>query len=125
MHALTRSPRVLCAALCCLASLVTFPSSAVAQETVLTFSAPVQLPTALLSAGTYRFTVVDGNKKAMSVTEKGGQFVTRFQINPIRRAKSGEKVVMRSVEGKPSEVSALYPTGGTSGVEFIYQRAKK
>jgi hypothetical protein len=78
----------------------------------------------LLSAGTYRF-VIEGDKKVMSVTGKGGQFVTRFQINPIRRAKSGEKVVMRSVEGKPPEVSALYPTGGKSGVEFIYNRAKK
>ena len=122
---MTRSTRILCAALCCLASLVTFPTSAVAQETVLTFSAPVQLPTVLLSAGTYRFAFIEGDRKVMSVTEKGGHFVTRFPINPIRRAKSGEKVVMRSVEGKPSEVSELYATGGTSGVEFIYHRAKK
>ena len=122
---MTRSTWILCAALCCLASLITFPTSAIAQETVLTFSNTVQLPTVLLPAGTYRFVIEGGDKKVMAVTEKGGQFVTRFQINPIRRAQSGAKVVMRSVEGKPPEVAALYPTGGKSGVEFIYHRAKK
>ena len=115
----------LCAAVCFLASVLTLPASALAQqETVLTFSAPVQLPTLLLPAGTYSF-VNEGDHKSMSVTEKGGALVTRFQVNPIRRAKAGETVVMRSVQGKPSEVSALYSTGGTTGVEFIYPRAKK
>ena len=122
---MTHSRRILCAALCCLALVLTFSASAVAEQTVLTFSAPVQLPTVLLPAGSYRFAVNDGDNGLMSVTDTGGRLVTRFSVNPITRAKAGDKVVMRSVEGKPPEVSALYPTGGKSGMEFIYPRAKK
>ncbi|CAN5793975.1 hypothetical protein BH24ACI4_BH24ACI4_21670 [soil metagenome] len=122
---MTHSRRILCAALCCLALVLTFSASAVAEQTVLTFSSPVQLPTVLLPAGTYHFTVNDGDRGLMTVTGTGGRFVTRFSVNPTTRAKAGEKVVMRSVEGQPSEVSALYPTGGKSGMEFIYHRAKR
>jgi hypothetical protein len=93
--------------------------------TVLTFSGPVQLPTVLLPVGTYYFTIHDGDDGFITVTGKNSRFVTRFSVSATTRAKGGEKVVMRAVEGKPSEVSALYPTGGTSGMEFIYHRAKK
>jgi hypothetical protein len=122
---MTHSWRILCAALCSLALVLTFSASAVAEQTVLTFSAPVQLPTVLLSAGTYRFAVNDGDSGLMSVTETGGRLVTRFSVIPTTRAKAGEKVLMRSVQGKPPEISALYPTGGKRGMEFIYPRAKK
>lgn len=124
---MTHSRRILCAALCSLALVLTFSASAVAEYsmTVLTFSSPVQLPTVLLPVGTYHFTVHDGDGGFITVTGTNSRFVTRFSVSPTTRAKAGEKVVMRSVEGKPSEVSALYPAGGTSGMEFIYHRAKK
>jgi hypothetical protein len=50
--------RILCTALCCGVSLLTFSGSAVAQRTTaVTFNAPVQLPGVLLSAGIYQFTL--------------------------------------------------------------------
>lgn len=113
-------------AVICLVSLLTVPSSVLAQHvTDTTFSTPVQLPGVRLPAGKYQFSVTQDGR-TVRVSGADGRNLATLPVIPITRSTPGNIVIMRpSVAGAPPEVSALYGSGGTTGVEFVYRREPK
>jgi hypothetical protein len=111
----------------CLASLLINVRPVVAQSTTtdVTFSVPVQLPGVVLPAGVYHFALA---RDARSVVVSGADhhIVTTVAVIRITRAEAGSLVTMRpSTDGAPPQVWALYSSGGTTGVEFVYASTKK
>ena len=97
----------------------TGPVLAQSPTTTATFSAPVQLRGQLLSAGSYDFSVQrDG--RAVVVSDADHRVVASLRGIPIKRSTRGDVITMRrSVAGAAPEVLALFPDGGTAGIEFI------
>jgi hypothetical protein len=111
----------------CFASLLINVRPVVAQSTTnVTFSVPVQLPGGVvLPAGVYHFALA---RDARSVVVSGPdhRIVTTVAVIRVTRAEAGSLVVMRpSTDGAPAQVSALYSSGGTTGVEFVYGSTKR
>ena len=109
---------------CTVLSLVAFltcagPVLAQSPTTTAIFSAPVQLRGQLLSAGSYDFSVQrDG--RGVVVSDADHRVVATLRGIPIKRSKRGEIITMRpSVAGAAPEVLAVFPDGGTAGIEFI------
>lgn len=89
------------------------------------FSGPVQLPGVSLASGNYTFAVT-ADSRTVVVSNAKGQTVTVLQVVPITRAAAGDIIMMRAAVGTAApEVSALYESGGTHGVEFVYRRERK
>ena len=117
--------RISCAVIC-LVTVLLGTGPADAQTTnVANFSGPVQLPGVLLRAGSYAFAVTrDGRSVVVSDAEH--RVVAKLEVAPITRAAGGEVLTMRSAVGTAvPEISALYTSGGTNGVEFLYTRVRK
>jgi hypothetical protein len=117
--------RISCAVICLVMVLLCAGPAGAQTTSAANFSSPVQLPGVLLPAGSYVFAVSrDGRSVAVSDAER--RLVTRLQVAPITRAAGGEVITMRSAIGAAApEISALYTSGGTNGVEFLYPRARK
>jgi hypothetical protein len=109
---------------CTVISLVVFltcTGSVLAQSatTTATFSGPVQLRGQLLSAGSYDFSVQQDGRGVV-VSDADHRVVANLRGIPITRSKRGDVITMRpSVAGAAPEVIALFPHGGTAGIEFI------
>jgi hypothetical protein len=103
-----------------------FPMTSAAQSTTdVTFKAQVQVPGAVLPPGVYHF-MLSKDRKTVSISDAGQRIVKTVQVTEVSRAKNGPRVTMRpSGEGAPPQVAALYSTGSTRGVEFIYTPAKE
>jgi LPXTG-motif cell wall-anchored protein len=100
------------------------------QKTVLTFSAPVEMPGQILPAGTYVFKLVNSNSSRHIVQvankEENHVFGTFLAI-PSQRRKPSEETIIRFEEraaGSPQAIKAwFYPTK-TYGHEFVYPKAE-
>jgi len=101
--------------------------------TILTFSAPVQMPGATLPAGKYRFEMADINNAAHTVrvlSEDGqkviGTFHTIPSTQPQRDLKDQNTLVMFSERpaGQPQAAREWYYPGRSIGEEFVYPRAQ-
>ena len=120
-----RTKRISCAVLC----LVTFflgPGPAAAQTTsAAKFSGPVQLPGVLLPAGKYTF-AVNSDGRSVVVSDAKDDVLATLMVVPITRAAAGDIITMRSAVGTAApQISALYTSGGTNGVEFRYHQVRK
>jgi hypothetical protein len=88
-----------------------------------TISGPVQLPSVMLSAGTYQFL---GEKAGLvRIYNSKNQLIATLSASPATRAAKGEVLVLRQRAGLPPEAAAWYPAGGTVGFEFRYQPSAK
>ena len=112
-------------AVLCLVTLLLCAGPAGAQPSTANFSGPVQLPGVLLPAGSYVFAVTrDG--RSVVVSDAESRIVTTLPVAPITRAAGGDVITMRSPIGTAApEISALYISGGTKGVEFLYRQKQK
>lgn len=120
-----RTYRLSCAVLC-LVTFMGYAEPAGAQTpNVVTFTGPVQLPGVLLPAGGYTFALGrDGRTIVVSDAER--HIVATLHVAPITRAAAGNIITMRPAVGTAApEISALYPGGGKTGVEFLYRGAQK
>jgi hypothetical protein len=99
--------------------------------TILTFSAPVQLPGMTLPAGSYRFEMADINNASHTVrvlSEDGqkvhGTFSTMSSTLPQRDLKDQNTLVMFAERpaGQPQAAREWYYPGRSSGEEFIYPK---
>jgi len=117
--------RVSCVVIC-LVTVLLGAGPADAQTTnAANFSSPVQLPGVLLPAGSYAFAVARDNRSVM-VSDAEHRVVAKLEVAPITRAARGQVITMRSAVGTAApEISALYTSGGTNGVEFLYDRVRK
>jgi hypothetical protein len=118
---------------CCVAALVAcFALRAGADElnklTYLTFSAPVEVPGAVLAAGTYTFKLADasGNRHIVQILDKAGRKpIVMIMTLPDQRPELSDKPVVMFTErpsGAPPAVKAWFYPGTTLGDEFIYPR---
>src|SRR6185503_7332816 len=94
----------------------------------MTFNAPVQIPGATLTAGTYRFhlTNADTSRNVLQVLSHAGTFVYAM-FNTIadgRTTLTGEAVVTfrETPAGVPPAVRSLFYGGEYHGYEFVYPK---
>jgi len=124
---LSKYSRIFCTAALCLASLLVFNESAIAQRvtTNATFTSPVQVSGLLLPAGSYQFSIAR-DRRSVVVSQSDGRVIKTIEVVPITRAKPGQTVNLSSpVNGAVPEVSSVFSGGGTAGVEFINRNAPK
>jgi len=101
--------------------------------TILTFSAPVQLPGMTLPAGKYRFEMADINNAAHTVrvlSEDGQKVIGLFPTTPntiaTRDLRDTDSLVMFAERpaGQPQAAKAWYYPQRSIGEEFIYPKAQ-
>lgn len=94
----------------------------------LTFSGPVQIPGATLSAGTYRFRLTnpETSRNVLQVLSHDGAIVySMFHTIPDRRASVTEDPIVTFREtpaGVPPAVRSLFYGGEHRGYEFVYPK---
>ena len=119
-----------CAAAALLAALAPVPASGVTYDKLayLTFSAPVQIPGATLSAGTYRFHLAnpDTSRNVLQVLSDDGSVVyAMFHTIPDGRTSLTEDAVVTFREtpvGVAPAVRSLFYGGEYRGYEFVYPK---
>jgi hypothetical protein len=111
---------------CCILAILTFSGSTMAQSrSNATFTGRVQLPGVVLSAGTYRFVHV-ASYGLVVVSDATGHVVATVSVRRATRPAPGTIIALRqALPGAAPEVAAWYSSGGTEGLEFIYQREDK
>ena len=103
-----------------------FPMTLAGQSTTeVTFKDQVQVPGGVLAAGVYHF-ALSKDRKTVVISDSKHRILRTVRVVEVSRDKNGPRVTMRpAVVGAPPEVAALYSTGSTRGVEFIYTPAKE
>jgi hypothetical protein len=115
------------------AALLTFVTPAAPQESFdklayLTFSAPVQVPGATLSAGRYRFHLTNaaGSRNVMQVLSTNGATVYGMfnTIEAHRRSITDDAAVTfgETPAGVAPAIKALFYGGQLTGYEFVYPK---
>jgi hypothetical protein len=106
------------------------PASSVTVDKLgyLTFSAPVQVPGATLSAGTYQFhlTNPETSRNVLQVLSNDGAIVfAMFHTIPDARTSLTEELAVtfrETPEGVPPAVRSLFYGGEHRGYEFVYPK---
>lgn len=100
------------------------------KKTVVTFSAPVELPGIVLPAGTYVFKLADftGERHVVQVFNKDETrlYTTILAIPNLQLTPKGE-TIMRFDErpkGTPEALRAWFYPGDNTGQEFVYPKAR-
>src|SRR5258708_6487040 len=96
------------------------------KKTIVTFSAPVEIPGKALPAGTYVFKVLDSqsNRNILQIFDKDEKqlYATVLAI-PDYRLKPSDKPVIQFEErpsGTPEAVKAFFYPGDDYGLQFVY-----
>jgi hypothetical protein len=98
------------------------------KKTILTFSAPVQIPGVTLAAGTYVFKLADltGNRHVVQVFDKDEKKIySTILAIPDQMVEPSDKPVVMFAErpaGTPQAVKAWFYPGETIGNEFVYPK---
>jgi hypothetical protein len=119
------------AAICCVATLgIAFAPRAAAdtydKKTIVTISAPVEIPGRVLTPGTYVFKLLDSqsNRNILQIWDKDEQhLITTILAVPDYRLKPADKPVIRFEErpsGTPEALKALFYPDDTYGLELVY-----
>jgi hypothetical protein len=99
------------------------------KKTILTFSGPVQIPGATLTAGSYVFKLADlaGNRHVVQVFDKDEKKIiaTLLAIPNERLEAADEPVVLFSERpaGSPQAVKVWFYPGNRIGNEFVYPKS--
>ncbi len=111
------------------ALVLTLPAASMGQwndRTILTFSAPVLIPGATLTPGTYVFELANANSTRHLVRvmrEADDGVVATIQAVPIKRPEANDDVVLQfnpTAQGTPPAIRAWFYPGTRYGHEFIY-----
>ena len=100
------------------------------ERTMITFSAPVQIPGQVLPAGTYLFeqAVPDTDQDIIRIYNADRSLLyTTLQTIPAQRVDTNEKTTITLAEpesGNPVLVKWFYP-GSLTGHEFIYSKEQE
>ncbi len=124
------SAQAVFAALCIVTLGVGLTPKAVADErdkkTIVTFSAPVEVPGKALPAGTYVFKLLDStsNRNIVQIYDKDEkQLLATILAIPDYRLKPTDKPVIRFEErpsGAPEAIKAFFYPGDDYGLQFVY-----
>lgn len=106
--------------------LVAVPEAAVGRASYLTFSGPVALPGVTLDAGSYKFDMpADSDLSVVRISSRDGSrvFLMAFTriVNRPRAVAADQHVTLG--EARPGEARPIhtwYPSGKSTGREFIY-----
>src|SRR3954463_7295279 len=133
MKFFTRSLIIVCLFTICLFVLPTASADDTNKKTIITFSAPVEVPgvgAQVLPAGTYVFKILDSLSDRHIVQifnkEETHVFTTTLAI-PNYRLKTTDKTVVtfkERAEGEPQAIRAWFYPGREWGEEFVYPKAK-
>jgi hypothetical protein len=100
------------------------------KKTVVTFSEPVQIPGAVLPAGTYVFKLFDSQTDRSIVeifnADESHLFATIMAI-PDYRPNPSDKTILTFAErpvGQPEAVQSWFYPGDNYGLEFVYPKQK-
>ena len=100
------------------------------KKTTLTFSEPIQVPGAVLPAGTYVFKLLD-SESDRNIVEIFNADETRLMATvmaiPDERATPSDKTIVTFDErpsGQPEALQTWFYPGDTSGLEFVYPKQK-
>jgi hypothetical protein len=100
------------------------------KKTIVSFSAPVQIPGTVLPAGTYVFKVADndGNRYLVEIFDAHEtQLVATIMAIPDYRMQAPDKTIISFNErpsGQPEALKAWFYPGDNYGVEFVYPKQR-
>ena len=100
------------------------------KKTIVTFSAPVEIPGRVLPAGTYVFKLADSPSDRHIVqiyNKEENKLITDILAIPDERLKPSGKPVITFEErsgGSPEAVRAWFYPGNTVGHEFVYPHSR-
>ena len=117
---------LLCAAILSMGLVPRASGSEFDKKTIVTFSAPVEIPGKVLPAGTYVFKLLDsaGNRNIVQIFDKDEKklYATILAI-PDYRMKPSDKPIITLEErpsGSPEAIHAWFYPGDNFGQEFVY-----
>jgi len=96
------------------------------QETILTFSQPVEIPGHILPAGTYRFILFDSysdrNIVQIFSSDWSQLYATLFTASSIRQEPTGETAIRfaERPSNQPEAITTWFYPGEVTGHQFIY-----
>lgn len=95
------------------------------ERTILTFSAPVMVPGATLTPGTYVFDLVnpDTSQHTVRIRREGGDQIAVVRAVPLKRDDAKSDIVLRfdpTDAGTPPALRAFFYPGSLYGHEFVY-----
>ncbi len=98
-------------------------------DTIVTFSAPVEVPGMALAAGRYEFRLLDttGPEYTVAILNSKGQFLEAVQGIPTYRENITDNTVMKlqkGARGTPEELKAWFYPDENYGVSFLYPNEK-
>src|SRR3954451_16211209 len=133
MKVFTKCFVVLCVLAICSFVLPTASAGELNKKTVVTFSAPVEVPgvgAQVLPAGTYVFKIMDSltDRHIVQIfnADESHLYTTILAI-PNYRLQSTDKTVItfkERAQGEPEAIRAWFYPGAQSGEEFVYPKAK-
>jgi hypothetical protein len=133
MKVFTKCFVVLCVLAICSFVLPTASAGELNKKTVVTFSAPVEVPgvgAQVLPAGTYVFKIMDSltDRHIVQIfnADESHLYTTILAI-PNYRLQSTDKTVItfkERAQGEPEAIRAWFYPGNQSGEEFVYPKAK-
>src|ERR1700756_1353588 len=100
------------------------------KKTIVSFSAPVQIPGTVLPAGTYVFKVADndGNRYLVEIFDAHEtQLVATIMAIPHYRMQAPDKTIISFNErpsGQPEALRAWFYPGDNFGVQFVYPKQR-
>lgn len=118
--------RVVGISLCALAMSVALAGAQAgsSQSTVLTFTAPVQLPGVVLEPGEYVFSQLvspGGLTRVQVATARPRRVIARLAVLPLTRQADGDTVTfMRTRVGVPAALAGWFANGSRTGLQFVY-----
>jgi hypothetical protein len=98
------------------------------KTTIVTFNEPVEVPGAVLPAGSYEFKLADNeaeNNVVQIFNADGTHLVTTVMAIPDYLAKTPDKTVMHFAEraaGQPEALTAWFYPGDNYGEQFVYSK---
>jgi hypothetical protein len=88
----------------------------------LTFSGPVRVPGATLSAGTYYFSTPSPDARTLvRVENENRELVAQFMgLSDYRRKSGHTAIIFGDHECGPKAIKSWFYAGGSSGIRFVY-----
>jgi hypothetical protein len=96
-------------------------------DTLMTFSAPVQVPGMVLEPGKYEFKTMGTLSNEVEIYNSKGQFMTMVRADPAYRLRTTSKTVVtfEKIEpGNPEALQTWYYPDRCYGFEFVYPKAE-
>jgi hypothetical protein len=126
MRMVRLSAVLVCLGFACTMCAVRTRADVLHQTTMLTFTAPVEVPGVVLAPGTYEFRIFATNSDLNHVeilSGDGMHLITSVMTIPVTRSETSGKTEVRfekRAPGAPEAIKDWFYAGDTDGHEFLY-----